>query len=141
MASEKNHIDRITLFVVLILMVSSTVVVYSASSTWAMQKMQDSSGLVNKHIAKILAGLVVMFLAINMDYKKYKPLTKWVLIGSVVLLFAVRVLGGEVKGAIITAAGGADAVAKRNILEAVTALFNIPVQNVKVYEKIEEGNK
>jgi len=49
--------------------------------------------------------------------------------------------GGEVKGAIITAAGGADAVAKRNILEAVTALFNIPVQNVKVYEKIEEGNK
>lgn len=99
MASEKNHIDRITLFVVLILMVSSTVVVYSASSTWAMQKMQDSSGLVNKHIAKILAGLVVMFFAINMDYKKYKPLTKWVLIGSVGLLFAVRVLGGEVKGA------------------------------------------
>ncbi len=99
MASEKNHIDRITLFVVLILMVASTVVVYSASSTWAMQKMQDSSGLVNKHIAKILAGLVVMFFAINMDYKKYKPLTKWVLIGSVVLLFAVRVLGGEVKGA------------------------------------------
>jgi cell division protein FtsW len=99
MASEKNHIDRITLFVVLILMVASTVVVYSASSTWAMQKMQDSSGLVNKHIAKILAGLVVMFFAINMDYKKYKPLTKWVLIGSVALLFAVRVLGGEVKGA------------------------------------------
>ncbi len=99
MASEKNHIDRITLFVVLILMVASTVVVYSASSTWAMQKMQDSSGLVNKHIAKILVGLVVMFFAINMDYKKYKPLTKWVLIGSVVLLLAVRVLGGEVKGA------------------------------------------
>ena len=42
---------------------------------------------------------------------------------------------GEVRGAIITAAGGADAVAKRNILEAVTALFNIPVQNVKVYER------
>ena len=50
-------------------------------------------------------------------------------------------VSGEVRGAIITAEGGADAVAKRNILEAVTALFNIPVQNVKVYEKIEEGNK
>ncbi len=99
MASEKNHIDRITLFVVLILMVASTVVVYSASSTWAMQKMHSSAGLVNKHIAKILVGLVAMFFGINMDYKKYKPLTKWVLIGSVFLLFAVRVLGGEVKGA------------------------------------------
>ncbi len=99
MASEKNHIDRITLFVVLILMVASTVVVYSASSSWAMQKMHSSAGLVNKHIAKILVGLVAMFFGINMDYKKYKPLTKWVLLGSIVLLFAVRVLGGEVKGA------------------------------------------
>ncbi len=48
---------------------------------------------------------------------------------------------GKVSGAIITAVGGADAVAKSNILEAVTALFNIPVQNVKVYAMIEEGNK
>ncbi len=99
MASDKNHIDRATLFVVLILMVASTVVVYSASSTWAMQKMQSASGLVNKHIAKILIGLVAMFFAINMDYKKYKPLTKWILIGSVLLLIATRVTGGEVKGA------------------------------------------
>jgi cell division protein FtsW len=40
-----------------------------------------------------------MFFAINMDYKRYKPLTKWVLIGSILLLFATRALGGEVKGA------------------------------------------
>ncbi|MEW6060332.1 MAG: putative peptidoglycan glycosyltransferase FtsW [Bacteroidota bacterium] len=99
MASEKNHIDRITLFVVLILMVASTVVVYSASSTWAMQKMQSASGLVNKHITKILIGLVVMFFAINIDYKKYKPLTKWALIASIGLLVLTKVTGGEVKGA------------------------------------------
>jgi len=100
MALEKNHIDRITLFVVLILMVASTVVVYSASSTWAMQKMQSASGLVNKHITKILIGLVVMFVAINIDYKKYKPLTKWALIASIGLLVLTKVVGGEVKGAV-----------------------------------------
>lgn len=99
MAKEKNHIDRITLFVVLILMVASTVVVYSASSTWAMQKMQSASGLVNKHITKILIGLVVMFFAINIDYKKYKLLTKWVLIASIMLLVFTRLTGGEIKGA------------------------------------------
>ncbi len=99
MAAEKNHIDRIALFVVLILMVASTVVVYSASSTWALQKMQSASGLVNKHITKILIGLVVMFFAINIDYKKYKPLTKWVLIASIMLLVFTRLTGGEVKGA------------------------------------------
>ncbi|MBI2429574.1 MAG: cell division protein FtsW [Ignavibacteriales bacterium] len=99
MAAEKNHIDRITLFVVLILMVTSTVVVYSASSTWALQKMQSASGLVNKHITKILIGLVVMFFAINIDYKKYKPLTKWVLIASIMLLVFTSLTGGEIKGA------------------------------------------
>ncbi len=99
MVSHRNHIDRIILFVVLILMVVSTFVVYSASSTWAMQKMQSSSGLVNKHIVKIFIGLVVMFFAINIDYKKYKPLTKWVLIFSLLLLVMTRLTGGEVKGA------------------------------------------
>ncbi|KAB2923826.1 MAG: cell division protein FtsW [Bacteroidetes bacterium] len=99
MAADRNHIDRITLFAVLILMVAGTVVVYSASSTWAMQKMQSASGLVNKHITKVMIGLVVMFFAMNIDYKRYKPLTKWVLIGSILLLVMTRVLGGEVKGA------------------------------------------
>lgn len=99
MAEEKNHIDRIILFVVLTLMVASTVVVYSASSTWAMQKMQSASGLVNKHITKILIGLVVMFFAINVDYKKYRPLTKWILFASLLLLIATRLTGGEIKGA------------------------------------------
>jgi stage III sporulation protein AG len=47
----------------------------------------------------------------------------------------------KVKGAVITAAGGSKAVTKSNILEAVTALFDIPVRNVKVFEKVEEGNK
>lgn len=100
MVSHRNHIDRIILFVVLILMVVSTFVVYSASSTWAMQKMQSSSGLVNKHIVKIFIGIIAMFFAINIDYKKYKPLTKWVLILSLLLLVMTRLTGGEVKGAV-----------------------------------------
>ncbi len=47
----------------------------------------------------------------------------------------------NVKGAIITASGGADAVIKSKILEAVTALFNIPVQNVKVYERESQSSQ
>ncbi len=47
----------------------------------------------------------------------------------------------KVKGAVIIASGGGDAVAQNNILKAVTALFDIPVQNVRVFEKAEEGNK
>lgn len=49
--------------------------------------------------------------------------------------------GGKVKGAVIIASGGGKAVTKNNIVKAVTALYSIPVQNVRVFEKSEEGNK
>lgn len=49
--------------------------------------------------------------------------------------------GGVVKGAVIVAEGGDMAVTRSNITEAVTALFDIPVKNVKVFEKIGEGHK
>ena len=47
----------------------------------------------------------------------------------------------KVKGAVITATGGGEAVTKHSIIDAVTALYDIPVQNVKVFEKEGEGNK
>ena len=99
MAAQRNHIDRITLFVVLFLMVSSTVVVYSASSTWALQKYGATNGLVNKHILKVLVGLAVIFIAMSIDYRYYKKLTKIALAVCLVLLFFTLAVGGEVKGA------------------------------------------
>lgn len=86
---------------VLFLLVASAVVVYSASSSWALNnpRIKSATGLVNKHIVKIMFGFVVMFFAINIDYRKYKPLTKWVLIGAIILLVATRITGGEMKGA------------------------------------------
>ena len=48
---------------------------------------------------------------------------------------------GVVKGAVIVAEGGDTAVTRNNITEAVTALFDIPVKNVKVFEKVGEGHK
>ncbi len=99
MATQRNHIDRIILFVVLFLMVASTVVVYSASSTWALQKYGATNGLVNKHILKVLVGLAAIFVAMSIDYRFYKKLTKIALAVCLVLLFFTLAVGGEVKGA------------------------------------------
>ncbi len=99
MQTQHNHIDRVVLIVVLFLMVASTVVVYSASSTWALQKYGATSGLVNKHIIKVLVGLAIIFIAMSIDYKYYKKLTKFALIGCLILLFFTLAVGGEVKGA------------------------------------------
>jgi cell division protein FtsW len=99
MQAQRNHIDRVILIDVLFLMVASTVVVYSASSTWALQKYGATSGLVNKHIIKVLVGLATMFIAMSIDYRYYKKLTKFALIACLVLLFFTLAVGGEIKGA------------------------------------------
>lgn len=99
MATQRNHIDRIILFVVLFLMVASTVVVYSASSTWALQKYGATNGLVNKHILKVLVGFAAIFVAMSIDYRHYKKMTKIALATCLVLLFFTLAVGGEVKGA------------------------------------------
>jgi cell division protein FtsW len=99
MQAQRNHIDRVILIVVLFLMVASTVVVYSASSTWSLQKYGASGGLVDKHIIKVLVGLATMFIAMSIDYKYYKKLTKFALIACLVLLFFTLAVGGEIKGA------------------------------------------
>lgn len=97
--AQRNHIDLPTLVAVLVLMVLSLGVVYSASSTWAMEKFGESNRLLNLHALKVLLGLVALFVGMTIDYKKFKKLTKPVVIMSIVFLTITLILGGEVKGA------------------------------------------
>lgn len=97
--SQRNHIDLLTLVTVLVLMVLSLGVVYSASATWAMEKFGESNRLLNLHAMKVLLGLVALFIGMTIDYKKYKKLTKPAVILSILFLMVTLVLGGEVKGA------------------------------------------
>ncbi len=97
--AQRNHIDLPTLVTVLILMVLSLGVVYSASATWAMEKFGASNRLLNLHAMKVLLGLVALFVGMTIDYKKYKKLTKPAVILSIVFLLVTLALGGEVKGA------------------------------------------
>jgi cell division protein FtsW len=97
--AQRNHIDLATLIAVLLLMVLSLGVVYSASATWAMEKFGESNRLLNLHALKVLLGLVALFVGMTIDYKKYKKLTKAAVILSIVFLSTTLVLGGEVKGA------------------------------------------
>jgi cell division protein FtsW len=98
--SQRNHIDIWTLAAVLILMVMSVGIVYSASSYYAQQKWGASGLLLGKHAMKVVFGFLLLFVAMQVDYRKLKNITKWVLIASVTLLLVTLATGGEVKGAI-----------------------------------------
>jgi cell division protein FtsW len=96
---RRNHIDLATLIAVLVLMVLSLGVVYSASATWSLEKFGQSSRLLNSHALKILLGIIALFIGMNVDYLKYRKLTKPALIFAILLLGLTFVLGGETKGA------------------------------------------
>jgi len=96
---QRNHIDLMTLLAVVTLMVLSLGVVYSASATWAMVKWGESGRLLGSHALKVLLGFVFLILFIQVDYHKYRKLTKPALVAAIVLLLFTLGLGGEVKGA------------------------------------------
>ena len=96
--TQKNHIDIATLVVVLILMVFSVGVVYSASSTWATQHVGASGKMLGNHALKVMVGFFFLFVTMQVDYRILKKLSKILLIGIAGLL--VVTLGASVvKGA------------------------------------------
>jgi cell division protein FtsW len=99
MPSQRNHIDFPLLLSVLLLMLLSLGIVYSASATWALQKFGESSRLLNAQVIKVLIGIGALFIGIAIDYKFYRKVTKLGLIVAVALLAVTLILGGELKGA------------------------------------------
>jgi cell division protein FtsW len=96
---EKNHIDLACFLAVLTLMVLSLGVVYSASSTWALDRLGESGKVLGSHAIKVLLGFGAIFVFIQIDYHKYRKLTKPALIFSIALLLLTLVLGERFKGA------------------------------------------
>ncbi len=96
--TQKNHIDIATLVVVLVLMVFSVGVVYSASSTWAQQHVGASGRMLGNHALKVMVGFFLLFVTMQVDYRILKKVSKYLLIGIAGLL--VVTLGASVvKGA------------------------------------------
>ncbi len=99
MPSKRNHIDLTLLSAVLLLMVLSLGVVYSASSTWALMKYGGTGKLFEIHILKVLLGFVVIFVFMHVDYHLFKKISKPLLLIAVAFLIGTVLLGGETKGA------------------------------------------
>ncbi len=87
------------LIAVFLLMVLSLGVVYSASSSWAMQRWGESGHLLGRHAIKVLGGVLLLFFFTRVDYHWYRKISKKVLIGTILLLVLTLGLGVVIKGA------------------------------------------
>jgi cell division protein FtsW len=93
---------RLNLFAVTVLLICvGIVMIYSSSSIFAWEKYKDSFFFLKRHLAFLLVGTVLGFLAMCIDYRKLQEIAKPLLALSFFLLVLVLIpgLGWEVSGA------------------------------------------
>ncbi len=91
--SMKNF-DRLLLTAVIMLTIIGTVMLYSASSSLSMAETSGRTDtlFLQQHLKRILAGIIVLFACIFVDYRTLKRFAPWLMYGSIALLLLTKVI-------------------------------------------------
>ena len=86
------------LITVIIMSIFGIIMIYSASSVWALYKFNDAFHFAKYQLIFFLVSLLLMFFVSKIDYKKYKKYANIILLISVILLVLVLLVGSEING-------------------------------------------
>jgi len=86
--------DQLLLILIIILCAMGTVMLYSASSSISLN---ETGGLtdtlfIRSHLKRLLLGILIMFLFIIIDYRKFKAIAPYLMIFSIILLLATKIM-------------------------------------------------
>mgnify|MGYP002628999806 FL=1 len=86
--------DQLLLILIIILCVMGTVMLYSASSSISLN---ETGGLtdtlfIRSHLKRLLLGILIMFLFIIIDYRKFKSIAPYLMIFFIILLLATKIM-------------------------------------------------
>jgi cell division protein FtsW len=90
-------IDIWILIPVLLLLMFSIGLVYSASSDYSISKFKDANYMFKLHLVKVLIALVLIFVFAKIDYRYYQKYSKWLIILSIFFLILVFMIGVSIK--------------------------------------------
>lgn len=99
MKEQRNHIDFGLMLSVLILMLMSLAVVYSASASYAELTYANSEKMLLSHAVKVALGIIGLFFFMRLDYTVVRRFTKYAVLFAVAMLFVTLVVGVFAKGA------------------------------------------
>lgn len=91
---KKRSSDFTLMITVLVLVVVGIVMVFSSSHYYALSKMKDSYHFLKRELAWAGIGLLAMLFTMNLEYPKYKKVSKYAYILSIVLLIIVLTPAG-----------------------------------------------
>ena len=84
--------DKSLLVIVFLLMTIGTIMIFSSSTNVSMERYGNGTFYLNRHLFRILIGLVVMFGAMMMDFRIWKKLAPTLLVTSIILLIMTKIL-------------------------------------------------
>ncbi|MEA1881165.1 MAG: putative peptidoglycan glycosyltransferase FtsW [Candidatus Marinimicrobia bacterium] len=86
--------DQILLLLVLILCVVGTVMLYSSSSSISLSETGGVTDtlFLRSHLKRMIVGMMAMFFFIIMDYRKLKSVAPYLMIASIILLLATKLV-------------------------------------------------
>ena len=85
--------DHYLLSGVVLLCIIGTIMLFSASNSISLDQSQRATATIylQAHLKRLLIGVFVMFSVMMIDYRNLKSISKYLLIGSIVLLFATKI--------------------------------------------------
>ncbi|HZG70268.1 MAG TPA: stage V sporulation protein E [Chondromyces sp.] len=93
MPSKKTTPDFILIALILSLLATGLIMVYSASAIWANYKFEDSFFFAKRQLLFAGVGVAAMFFIMNLEYWTWRSLAKTILITCFVLLILVLIPG------------------------------------------------
>lgn len=98
--SSRRPADKVILWMVILLAAGGVVAVYSAIAFLAATKADgDTERYLFRHVSKLVISLVLLGVFSVIDYHKVARYSRYALLGSLVLLVAVRLVGTTTGGA------------------------------------------
>ena len=88
-----NKYDHYLLGGVVLLCIIGTIMLFSASNSISLDQSQRATATIylQAHLQRLLIGVFVMVSVMTIDYRNLKSISKYLLIGSIVLLFATKI--------------------------------------------------
>jgi cell division protein FtsW len=89
MNGKTNKIDVLIFLAVIALLLFSLLAVYSASSYYFYETKKDTEYLLKYHMIKVALGILMVFVFMKIDYKKYAKFSKYLIWIAILLLVYV----------------------------------------------------
>lgn len=94
-----NNLIKILIVVVIAMIAFGAVMVFTASGTYSLIRFNSLYSLFKSHLWKVVAAAFAMYIFSKIPYDKYRSLSKWALIGTIVLLVLTILLAPKINNA------------------------------------------